>query len=236
MSITRQRTGGTVTADQATVRRHNLSIVLRRLRDGGPRSRARVADETGLNKATVSSLVSELIERRLVREGAAERGAVGRPGQTIDLDGEHVIALAAEVNVDYISALAMDLRGDVVAERRVPLDTAGAEPSAVLHELAKLVRSLSRPLLRGGARPAGLAVAMPGLVESATGILDDAPNLRWSKVRAVEELSARLGRDAPPVRLDNEANLGALAELAARADRACATSCCSPARPASGAA
>ena len=50
-------------ADQATVRRSNLGLVLRHLRDAGSRSRARIAQETGLNKATVSSLVAELTDR-----------------------------------------------------------------------------------------------------------------------------------------------------------------------------
>jgi hypothetical protein len=43
-------------ADQLTVRRNNLALVLRLLHDEGPRSRASVATETGLNKATVSGL------------------------------------------------------------------------------------------------------------------------------------------------------------------------------------
>ena len=68
-------------ADQATVRRSNLGLVLRHLRDAGSRSRARIAQETGLNKATVSSLVAELTDRRLVTAGDVDRaGSVGRPG------------------------------------------------------------------------------------------------------------------------------------------------------------
>ena len=68
-------------ADQATVRRSNLALVLRHLRDSGPRSRAKIAQETGLNKATVSSLVAELAQRRLVSAGDVDRaGSVGRPG------------------------------------------------------------------------------------------------------------------------------------------------------------
>src|SRR5690348_4421807 len=59
--------------DQATVRRSNLGLVLRHLRDAGPRSRARIALGTGLNKATVSSLVAELIGRGLASEGPVDR-------------------------------------------------------------------------------------------------------------------------------------------------------------------
>ena len=67
-------------ADQATVRRSNLGLVLRHLRDAGPRSRARIAQDTGLNKATVSSLVAELADRRLITTGDVDRaGSVGRP-------------------------------------------------------------------------------------------------------------------------------------------------------------
>ena len=68
-------------SDQLTVRRNNLSLVLSHLRAVGPRSRARVAAETGLNKATVSSLVAELVQRGLIVEGDTERGAVGRPAR-----------------------------------------------------------------------------------------------------------------------------------------------------------
>ena len=68
-------------ADQTTVRHANLGVVVRHLAEQGPRSRARVADETGLTRATVSSLVGELIELDLVREAGEEKGSgrVGRP-------------------------------------------------------------------------------------------------------------------------------------------------------------
>jgi predicted ArsR family transcriptional regulator len=69
------------------VRRHNLALVMAHLRASGPRSRATIAAETGLNKATVSSLVAELVERGLVAEGETARGAVGRPSQQVDLHG-----------------------------------------------------------------------------------------------------------------------------------------------------
>jgi Uncharacterized membrane-associated protein/domain len=68
-------------AEQADVRRGNLSLVLRRLREAGPRSRARLSEETGLTKATISSLVADLVERGLLRRGScrvpASRGGPG---------------------------------------------------------------------------------------------------------------------------------------------------------------
>src|SRR3954447_20235657 len=93
-------------SDQGTVRRANLALVLRSLRDAGPRSRARLAADLGLNKATVSSLVSELRERGLVREGSAERGAVGRPGTIVEINGAGAFGVGAEINVHHVSTLA----------------------------------------------------------------------------------------------------------------------------------
>ena len=74
-------------ADQTTVRHSNLGVVVRHLAAQGPRSRARVADETGLTRATVSSLVAELIDLGLVREAGEEKasGRVGRPSVTLEL-------------------------------------------------------------------------------------------------------------------------------------------------------
>lgn len=209
---TRLRAGSSA-ADQVTVRRHNLSVVLSHLRDHGPRSRARLAGETGLNKATVSSLVAELVERGLVGEGETERATVGRPGQIIRLDGEHVVAVGAEVNVGYLSVLVLNLRGQVVARRRIALDTAALEPAFVL---ARLGRLLDAALVGVAARPVGVAIAVPGLVEADTGVVRAAPNLGWTDVPVVAEISRLLGEPPYPVLLDNEANLAALAEVEAQ--------------------
>ena len=124
--------GAGASADQLAVRRHNLALVLSHLRAVGPRSRAKVAAETGLNKATVSSLVAELVERGLVAEGETERGAVGRPSQQINLDGTNFFTVGAEINVDYLAALAMNVRGEVVAEQRIAVDAARLGVTAVL--------------------------------------------------------------------------------------------------------
>src|SRR5919204_541455 len=89
------------------VRRHNLGVVLRHVVAHGPRSRATIALETGLNKSTVSSLVTELIELGLLSErGAERRGVVGRPGLVVELAGHGAVGLGLEVGVDYLAVHA----------------------------------------------------------------------------------------------------------------------------------
>jgi predicted ArsR family transcriptional regulator len=91
-------------ADQTTVRRANLGVVLRHVASTGSRSRAQIAAETGLTRGTVSSLVSELIARDLLHETGettSPRG-IGRPGAALELS-DVVVGVGLEVNVDYVA-------------------------------------------------------------------------------------------------------------------------------------
>jgi len=197
------------------MRRSNLALVLRHLRDAGPRSRARVAVETGLNRGTVSSLVAELIDRGLVREGDLQRGgSVGRPGQTVELDGRDIGGIGVEINVDYVTAIVLDLANTPVFEHRVALDVQALPPEAVLDAVTELAGQALAECADLQVTAVGLTLAVPALVERDEGVVAFAPNLHWTGVKAVEGLRHRLGRPGFPIRVDNDANLAALGEYA----------------------
>lgn len=205
--------GGPV--DQRAVRRHNLGLVLRHVAEHGPRSRATIAAATGLNKTTVSSLVAELLERGLAREADTERpGAVGRPALNVALDGDGVVALGLEVNVGYLAVGAADLLGRVRHERVVERDNRAGPPQGAIDALAGMVRDAMAGLEGEGLTPVGMTLGLPGLVDIARGELFVAPNLGWGRVAAAAVLAARLGPPTLSIRVDNEANLGALAAQA----------------------
>ncbi|WP_104525278.1 ROK family transcriptional regulator [Blastococcus atacamensis] len=205
-------------ADQATVRRNNLGLVLRHLRDHGPRSRARIAQETGLNKATVSSLVAELAERRLVSAGEVDRaGSVGRPGLIVHLDGRSVCGIGVELNVDYVAVLVLDLRGEVLFERRHAIDIPSLGAEETLDAVARAVTEAVTAAGEAGARPTGATVAVAGLVRSVDGVVTLAPNIGWRDVAVLDGLRSRLAVDFP-IRVENDANLSAIAEWAMGAE------------------
>jgi predicted NBD/HSP70 family sugar kinase len=217
-------------ADQVSLRRHNLAVVLRSLRDAGPRSRARIATATGLSKATVSSLVAELADLELVRAGEVERvGGIGRPGQAVELHGR-VCGLGAEVNVDHLAVLVLDMRGDQVLYSRIPFDVPTAGVQRTLDELAGSIEAAIVEARDQGHDVAGITVAVPGLVETVPGVLRYGPSIGWREVRVADELATRLARTeisestrtraagrgpstgGVTIRVDNNANLCALAE------------------------
>ena len=201
-------------ANQRSVRRHNLGVVLRHVAEHGPRSRAAIAHETGLNKTTVSSLVGELIDFGLVEETAVElRGTVGRPAQPVALGGSRVIGLGLEVGVDFLAVLTADLAGGRRVAALVTEDNRGRPVADVMARLAGLAREALRRAAEDGRRCAGAVVALPGLVDSPSGRLLVAPNLGWAGVDVPALLRDELDDPGFPIRAENEANLGALAEL-----------------------
>ncbi|OIV35989.1 ROK family protein [Mangrovactinospora gilvigrisea] len=203
-------------ASQAGMRRRNLALVLRTVAERGPLSRASVANEVGLTRAAVSTLVEDLLAAGLLAELGPERsqrGRVGRPGSALRLAAGRSapVGLGAEIGVDHLAVCAVDLRGAVLAHVHEETDNRGRPPSAVVGRLAELAAKLTEGLDAGGP-PAGLAVAVPGLVgDPADGVVARAPNLDWTEEPVAAPLRDRLG--GLPVTVDNEANLGALAEM-----------------------
>ncbi len=196
---------------QSDIRRNNLALIMESLALEHPNSRARLALQTGLTKATVSTLVADLIEFGLVREMAkAHDGQLGRPATPLEISGDRVAAIGLEVNVDSLSACLMDISGAVRQMQSFPYEAAGKEPGVVLGRLGEIANDLLAEAERSGLDVVGVAVAVPGLVDQRTGDLRSAPNLDWYDVPVAATLSKLLG--APiPIFVDNDANLGAIA-------------------------
>src|SRR5256885_620604 len=113
---------------------------------------------------------------------------------------------------DAIAAYGTDLAGRVVVERRLSFDAMGSGPEASLRELARVINGALAEFAAVGATIAGITVAVPGLVDVATGTVVVAPNLRWYDVPVPRMLSAAGMATVMPVAVDNDANLAALAE------------------------
>ncbi|MFI2487920.1 ROK family protein [Promicromonospora kroppenstedtii] len=203
---------GPAAARQHSLREHNLELVARAVFEvPEPLSRAGVAAATGLARATVSTLVDQLVAARLVRElPAVTGGRAGRPAVPLVPAPRSLVGLGLEVNVDYLGARVLDLTGDVVADRVVPGAFHDSDPAVVLGRLGELAREVCDGVAGSGMTVAGARLALPGLVDPRTGLLEVAPNLGWSSLEPV----GLLGLGELPVRIANEAKLAALAELA----------------------
>ncbi|MFB7593679.1 ROK family protein [Streptomyces sp. NPDC056160] len=204
-------------ADKVTVRRHNLSLVLRTVHDAGEVTRAQIATRVGLTRAAVSSLVEQLLVHGFVTEwGKTSSGQAGRPGTVLKVARRGPAGLGVEINVDHVVVCVVDLAGTDRVRLEEHVDNRGVQPSQVLERAARLAARALGSAAEQGLDPVGAHVAVPGLVTGGT--VRQAPNLGWRRV-AVEGLLAQalcaLRPDRPPlpVSSDNEANAAALAEL-----------------------
>ncbi|MCS0600882.1 ROK family protein [Streptomyces sp. LP11] len=207
---TRPRNTGRALPDtQQGMRRRNLARVLHSVSAEGPLSRAGVAARIGLTRAAVSTLVDELIRAGLLEELGPERPArVGRPGSALTVSDRGPAGIGAEIGVDHLAVCAVDLRGAVRARAVRHGGNRGRAPGPVLEDLTALIHRVVAEAERAELWPAGLAVAVPGLVAGDGRTVVRAPNLDW--------LDTDLGGLLPadwPLTVDNEANFGALAEL-----------------------
>lgn len=200
---------GKGTGAQAGLRRRNMALVMKALAAGEKVTRAAVAAEVGLTRATVSTLVDELLAAGLVEEQGAQRpGTVGRPGTALALAETGPAGIGAEIGVDHLAACAVDLRGRIRCRAQRPAANRSRPAAAVLAELAELTAGVTEEAVEAGLHPVRTTVAVPGLIGPDRGTVLRAPNLGWEDV----PLAAAFGEGAATA-VENEANLGALAEL-----------------------
>lgn len=196
----------TPTGDQALIKRINTAIVLEAILRGAPLSRAQISEKTGLNKATVSSLVQDLIDGSVVREIGTGVSSGGRKPVMLEFVAGAGYAVGIDLGVNYIRGVLTDLRGTIVAESTLPLKQ--HEPDRVTEELFRCIDSLIAEKPPSPYGVTGIGVGVPGLVDE-TGSVLFAPHLRWRGVPLRRILTDRYKL---PVTIDNEANAGALGE------------------------
>ncbi|WP_240721358.1 ROK family transcriptional regulator [Pseudarthrobacter sp. NamE5] len=209
-----------VPGSMGDVRRSNLSLVLGRIAEapaGVHLSRAQVASATGLTKASVSSLVLDLLEAGLVREVGLSQQGRGRPSVGLELHPARSV-MGMEINVDYISAGVTDLAGNLLVRETQERDNRSGGHVPVLAALAGLAAKVRAAAGDGGVQVLGGGLAVPGLVDPAAARVLTAPNLGWTNVDL--DLGALLPDVPLGVELFNEANAAALAELRHRPDGA----------------
>jgi glucokinase-like ROK family protein len=194
--------------DQESLRQFNLSTVLTHLRQNAPISRATLAEITGLNRATITRLVRELIEHGFVREMGFQSISAGRPSILLQLDPEAGCIIGAEIEVKFGSVILTDLSAHVLWRQEVDFGDED-EPERVLTSIAQLIRQAIGKAGEKNRHILGLGMSLPGLVDVSSGVLLFAPNMRWSDVPVKQWLEREF---SIPIYVDNKANMAALAE------------------------
>ncbi len=196
------------TADHAFVREINLSSVLRLIYSAAPLSRAQLASKTGLNKSTISSLVEDLLDRKLIHETGINSIGTGRPATQLEINSNVGAVVGIELGVDFVAVVLADFKGRILGRKQV-----NADPAASQEKTLGLTQALIDEIMHKsdgmGLKVLGLSFSIPGTIDLEKGILIFAPNLQWHNVAFRQVFSGSTGLK---VFIENDANAAAIAE------------------------
>jgi predicted NBD/HSP70 family sugar kinase len=195
-----------------SLRERNRLQVLEVVRGSGSVSRADIARRTGLARSTVSTLVNELLGAGLlVERGAPEEANTtqGRPPVLLSFDPGAGAVIGMHFDHPVLRVAVADLGYTILAEATVPVDV----DHDAQDSLDAAVALIDEVLVTSGVereRLLGAGAALAGPIDMATGTVGSSAILPgWVGLSLAQELEARLGL---PVHVDNDANVGALAE------------------------
>ncbi|MEO5857936.1 MAG: ROK family transcriptional regulator, partial [Pyrinomonadaceae bacterium] len=198
-----------VTGNHGSLRYQNITSVLQLIYRSRPISRVELSRITGLNKATVSSLVAQLVDNGFVKfigENPTQRA--GRREVMIDIDPRKASAVSVEISIGNISVLAADLAGETFLQMEASFDPS-LSAARVIAKAATMAKNVAGEAERLNGSVAGVSVAVPGAVDTHTGKVLFAPNLGWRNVPILDRMKTKINY---PVLVDNEASLAALGE------------------------
>jgi len=172
-------------------------------------SRAEIARRAALSRSTASEIVGEILPTGLVAEGGVGKSRGGRRPIVLEFQDESCVIIGVEMGANHVAAALTDLRGNVLhwesRDHPVRTDPEGTRALIAEHCAACLA---SEP--HGGKPLVGIGVAVPSPYDpSRPDGLSQVVLPEWGGRLGLEDLQQRYG---VPVLVDNDANLGALAE------------------------
>lgn len=198
----------TTPGSQTSLREANRARIVSAVQRRGSLTQVELAGVTGLSPATVSNIVKELTTAGLLHTSPTSRS--GRRAQQVTLARNLGLVAGVHFGTRTLRVALADVTHRVVAEQRMPLPPdhradAGIERAAMLVvEMVESVEATMQEVLAVG-------VGVPAPVDVATGRISAVGMLRgWDGFAVPEELERRLGVRC---HIDNDANLGALAEV-----------------------
>jgi predicted NBD/HSP70 family sugar kinase len=176
-------------------------------------TRSALARATGLSRTTISTLLNELVDQGLVIEAngdGARRGA-GRPATVVRLDHSAGAAVSIDVGARHVAVAVGDLAHRVMAEHWTALPI-GHRAEDGMERAAALVGEMLEKAGVDAKSVIGVAMGLPAPISQPAGLVASSNILPgWAGVHVADEMSDRLGM---PVFIENDSNLGALAESA----------------------
>lgn len=196
-------------SDASGVRLHNITLVLRTVQAEVQISQADLARRLGLARSTVLAIVDDLLELGLLKEQGHGVSAGGRRPMILTLDDAAYHLVGVDIGAKHVTVVVMNLKAEVLARQNREFSTR-EDPKGTLALVEELIGRVLSESRAGRRQVVGIGVGVPSPVDSRTpGHVSPVVMPSWSGVDIAGRLQARF---EVPVRVENDANLGALWE------------------------
>lgn len=182
------------------------------LRNGQPRTRAELAEETGLSRSTIGLRLDSLLESGLVVPVSDAVSTGGRPSARIAMNPDARLIAAADLGASHATVAITNLTGVVQADLYSAVQISDG-PESVLLWLSRTISDLLKKVDRVPEDLAAIGIGLPGPVEHTTGRPSNPPIMPgWDDFDVPGFLQKTF---SVPVLVDNDVNIMALGERAA---------------------
>jgi predicted NBD/HSP70 family sugar kinase len=171
-------------------------------------SRSEITGHTDLTQQSVHRILDHLAEREVILLGSAKPGlGRGQPSPMLHLNGAHAYACGISVNTDIIGICLVDLAGEILGEREVPLRETTMQQALQLVKQQVVELQQQNNLTEDNFFGTGFAIA--GYHVDGTRHNAPLPLHEWSMIELGPIISDLFGK---PAWVINGAKSGAIAE------------------------
>jgi len=189
----------------------NIAAVLKVLRTGGKRSRAEIAEITGLTPASVTNITKFLMNAGYLNETGIGESSGGRPPVILELNPEARYVIGVDLGVGVIEVVIANLEAKILVKKTIKIEDKEDEKvyNIVLNKIISMIREIIDESTIGKEKIMGIGMAVHGVVNTSTGVSEFAPYYNWKKVSISQNVEDALGY---PVYIDNDVRAMALGE------------------------
>ncbi|ASN06710.1 ROK family transcriptional regulator [Virgibacillus necropolis] len=195
-----------ITGDGAYIKKINRGLLLKTIIEHGMISRADLSKITGLNKATISVQVANLLEEELIYETQQEHNAVGRRPIMLCINGDAGYVLGIDLDYRHIQYTVSDLRGYPIQSDTIQLKVDDFD--AIVQLLIKQIKEYDKKYSTSRYGLVSVMIGIHGTVNNDESILF-VPKNQWRNKNLKDPLEQALNIT---ISIENNANLSSYAE------------------------
>lgn len=196
-------------ANTQTLREINKSIILSTIYKNDSISRIEIAEISNLSGATVTNLVTELLEEKFIIETGYQKSTGGRRSGLLKINSENLFILGIELGETEITVLLTNFKLEKRSLKKISLDDNENKPDKIISVIIDSIRSVITDYNINLNKILGIGIGVPGLVDRNRGVSIFAPNWGWHDVPMKEKIEKIVGI---PTYIDNGAKVMALGE------------------------